>query len=592
MPAETLLPALDPMAIPGPPWLFHVLWLVTFAVHVVGVNVVLGSSILGTIASLDRDRTFGRGVARFFAEVNTWAISLTITFGIAPLLFLQVLHGRLFYSATVILAPAWLGLLLLLMAAYYLTYGAKYRLRAGKGAAVHLGLSALLFLGVAAIQVVVHLLSVQPGRWEGVLASPWTALSDRSFLPRFLHFVLAGITLAGILLAWVSVRRVPADGARAEASARAAFGVKIALLATLLQLVDGLWLTISVPRDVLLGLMRGGAATMLPLTLGIAAGFGLLVFLARVRDPIADRTSVTTVARALRPRDGPDARHAPPAARPLHRRCQRPRRSRDDRPVGRLRDLPRLFRPLHRPRDRRAREEREGPARPRRSDGVKLVTTSAAISLAAALFLSSCSPVPPPTPAPIPTPAPTPVPTPVPMRDVPPKIGLALGGGGARGFAEIGVLRVLEQERIPISFVAGTSVGSLVGALYADTGRVLDAEFHAISVTEEDLFDYRAFAVFSGGFVKGERLRQFLGGEPEEPVDRADEDPLRGGRRRRGHGTGRLLPARVRRPRRPRLLRHSRASSSPSRSAGGPTSTAASSTRSPPTWPVRWGPRW
>jgi NTE family protein len=93
---------------------------------------------------------------------------------------------------------------------------------------------------------------------------------------------------------------------------------------------------------------------------------------------------------------------------------------------------------------------------------------------------------------------------------VPPKVGLALGGGGARGFAEIGVLRVLEQEKIPISFVAGTSVGSLVGALYADTGSVLDAEFHAVTVTEEDLFDYRALAVFSGGFVKGERLRRFV----------------------------------------------------------------------------------
>lgn len=126
-------------------------------------------------------------------------------------------------------------------------------------------------------------------------------------------------------------------------------------------------------------------------------------------------------------------------------------------------------------------------------------------ALAAALFLAFCSPTPPPAPPVVPTPVP------VPTREVLPKVGLALGGGGARGFAEIGVLRVLEQEKIPISFVAGTSVGSLVGALYADTGRVLDAEFHAIAVTEEDLFDYRAFAVFSGGFVKGERLRQFLG---------------------------------------------------------------------------------
>lgn len=292
MPAEALLPALDPTPIPGPPWLFHALWLVTFAVHVVGVNVVLGSSILGTIASLDPDRAFGRGVARFFAEVNTWAISLTITFGIAPLLFVQVLHGRLFYSATVVVAPVWLGLLLFLLAAYYLTYAAKYRLRAGKGAAFPLALSALLFLAVAAVQVVVHLLSVQPGRWEGVLAAPWTALADRSFLPRFLHFVLAGVTLGGVLLAWVAVRRVPSEDAKAAASARASFGLKIALLATVLQLVVGLWLTVSVPREVLLGLMRGGAATMVPLTVGIAAGFGLLVFLARARDPFADRSSV------------------------------------------------------------------------------------------------------------------------------------------------------------------------------------------------------------------------------------------------------------------------------------------------------------
>jgi NTE family protein len=48
-----------------------------------------------------------------------------------------------------------------------------------------------------------------------------------------------------------------------------------------------------------------------------------------------------------------------------------------------------------------------------------------------------------------------------------PGIGLALGGGFARGFAHLGVLRVLEQHRIPISCIAGTSVGSILGAAYA-----------------------------------------------------------------------------------------------------------------------------
>jgi len=91
-----------------------------------------------------------------------------------------------------------------------------------------------------------------------------------------------------------------------------------------------------------------------------------------------------------------------------------------------------------------------------------------------------------------------------------PKVALALGGGGARGFSEIGVLRVLEQEKIPVDMVVGTSVGSLIGALYCDTGRVLDAEFLAVGIQQEDLFDYKALSLLSGGFVKGERLERYL----------------------------------------------------------------------------------
>ena len=48
-----------------------------------------------------------------------------------------------------------------------------------------------------------------------------------------------------------------------------------------------------------------------------------------------------------------------------------------------------------------------------------------------------------------------------------PKIGLALGGGGARGAAHVGVLKVLEKEGIPIDCIAGTSIGSVVGGMYA-----------------------------------------------------------------------------------------------------------------------------
>src|SRR5687767_14953570 len=48
-----------------------------------------------------------------------------------------------------------------------------------------------------------------------------------------------------------------------------------------------------------------------------------------------------------------------------------------------------------------------------------------------------------------------------------PRVGLVLGGGGARGAAHVGVLRVLEEYRVPIDCIAGTSMGALVGAAYA-----------------------------------------------------------------------------------------------------------------------------
>jgi hypothetical protein len=51
-----------------------------------------------------------------------------------------------------------------------------------------------------------------------------------------------------------------------------------------------------------------------------------------------------------------------------------------------------------------------------------------------------------------------------------PRIGLVLSGGGARGFAHVGVIKVLEENHIPVDYIAGASMGALVGALYA-TGR-------------------------------------------------------------------------------------------------------------------------
>ena len=90
-----------------------------------------------------------------------------------------------------------------------------------------------------------------------------------------------------------------------------------------------------------------------------------------------------------------------------------------------------------------------------------------------------------------------------------PKVAVVLGGGAARGFAHVGVIRVLEREKIPIDLIVGTSVGSLVGAIYADKKNSFELEWVAFALEERDLFDY-TFISPTQGFVRGERLEDFV----------------------------------------------------------------------------------
>ena len=90
------------------------------------------------------------------------------------------------------------------------------------------------------------------------------------------------------------------------------------------------------------------------------------------------------------------------------------------------------------------------------------------------------------------------------------KIGLALGGGAARGFAHIGVLEVLNQEGIPISMIAGTSAGAAIGAIYAQ-GK--DATLIKNVVTGLDwkrLASLVDFAFPKSGFIGGKKVRSLL----------------------------------------------------------------------------------
>ena len=70
-----------------------------------------------------------------------------------------------------------------------------------------------------------------------------------------------------------------------------------------------------------------------------------------------------------------------------------------------------------------------------------------------------------------------------------PKIGLVLGGGGAAGVAHIGVIKVLEEQGIPIDVIAGNSMGAIIGSLYASGMSIEELEKTALNLNWFKLFN-------------------------------------------------------------------------------------------------------
>ena len=111
-----------------------------------------------------------------------------------------------------------------------------------------------------------------------------------------------------------------------------------------------------------------------------------------------------------------------------------------------------------------------------------------------------------------PAPAPAPVQPPVPVvAKAAPKIGLALGGGAARGFAHVGVIQVLEEAGIRPDLVVGTSAGSLVASLYASGRTGAQLQQVAESLEEAALTDW-TLPIFSRGMLRGEALARYVNG--------------------------------------------------------------------------------
>ncbi len=94
-----------------------------------------------------------------------------------------------------------------------------------------------------------------------------------------------------------------------------------------------------------------------------------------------------------------------------------------------------------------------------------------------------------------------------PSAPSPAKIALVLGAGAAKGFAHVGVIKILESNRVPIHMIVGTSVGSVVGSFYAYGYDAFQLQKLSFSIERGDIVD---LVLPDNGFIKGEKLEEFV----------------------------------------------------------------------------------
>jgi hypothetical protein len=220
-----LFPAVDPIPLPAPVWLFKALHVLTLALHFISVELLLGGLLAATWLNFygDRQRHAAAAVLRLNAAaalarrlpiVMTYVINL----GVPPLLFAQVLYGRALYTSSVLIGVYWIAVVFLLMACYWVIYRFAAGTETGRGV-WWMGLLAWLLAGaIAKIYSTNMTLMLRPEVWgqmySATAAGTHLPPHDPTVMPRWLFMLAGGLWAAGLWMIWLAGRRAFEDPVR------------------------------------------------------------------------------------------------------------------------------------------------------------------------------------------------------------------------------------------------------------------------------------------------------------------------------------------------------------------------------------------
>jgi hypothetical protein len=257
---------------------FQFFILLTFPLHLLFMNALLGSSVIAIYMHL-KGSTQSKSLAYELAKVIPLLIALTVNLGVAPFLFLQVLYGHFIYSSSVLMGMYWLMIIPVLLAAYYSAYVYDFKFSTlGRYGVVVLFGAFLGFLFIGFMLSNNMTLMLHPETWETYLENSrgtFLNMADVTLWPRYLHFMVGGTAVGGLFVSLYGRWITRSD--RALGDYASAVGMKLFLGLTLVQIAVGFWFLLALPQAQMMLFMGGNNLATLCFVVALLLLASLLV---------------------------------------------------------------------------------------------------------------------------------------------------------------------------------------------------------------------------------------------------------------------------------------------------------------------------
>ena len=243
-----------PDILPAPWGFFYPLLILTFSLHLILANILLGAGFLVLWRGIrNRTNAIPDPLSREISRKWPMTIAFTVNLGVAPLLFLQILYGQFIYVSSVLMAVYWLAIFVLIIFAYYGAYLYQIHYDRLGGARIWIaGISVLILIVVGFFFTNSLLLMIDPKVWPRYFQEPGGSLihwTEPSLIPRYLHFLFASIAAGGLIMALMGRRQKEKGHAGAEDHIRQ--GLVLYGCVTLFQFLIGAWYLGGLPGRVL-----------------------------------------------------------------------------------------------------------------------------------------------------------------------------------------------------------------------------------------------------------------------------------------------------------------------------------------------------